>query len=48
MGLPREITTSMVRFSFFKQNSEEDVNRVIEVLPGLVEKVRRLSAALEE
>jgi cysteine desulfurase len=48
MGLPREITTSMVRFSFFKQNSEEDVNRVIEVLPGLVEKVRRLSAALGE
>jgi cysteine desulfurase len=48
MGLPREIATSMVRFSFFKQNSEEDVDRVIDVLPGIVEKVRGLSGALGE
>lgn len=46
MGLPREIALSMVRFSFFKQNTPEDVDRVMEVLPDIVKKVRSLSETL--
>lgn len=40
MGLPHELATTMVRFSFFKQNTMEDVERAVEVLPGLVAKAR--------
>ncbi len=46
MGLPREIALSMVRFSFFKQNTPEDVDRVMEILPDIVSKVRSLSETL--
>lgn len=46
MGLPREIALSMVRFSFSKQNTPEDVDRVMEILPDIVKKVRSLSETL--
>jgi len=46
MGLPREIALSMVRFSFFKGNTPEEVDRVMENLPDIVKKVRSLSEAL--
>ncbi len=46
MGLPRETALSMVRFSFSKQNTPEDVDRVMEILPDIVKKVRNLSEAL--
>ena len=46
MGLPEHIAVGMVRFSFFKQNTPLDVERAIEVLPGVVGKVRRLAEAM--
>ena len=46
MGLPREIALSMVRFSFSKQNTPEDVDRVMVILPDIVKKVRSLSETL--
>ena len=46
MGLPEELAVGMVRFSFFKQNTPLDVERAIDILPGIVVKVRRLAEAM--
>jgi cysteine desulfurase len=43
MGLPHHRTLSSIRFSFGASNTEADVDRVIAVLPPLVEKLRSLS-----
>jgi cysteine desulfurase len=43
MGLPHSRTLSSIRFSLGAGNTEEDVDRVIRVLPPLIEKLRRLS-----
>ncbi|NIM50113.1 MAG: aminotransferase class V-fold PLP-dependent enzyme [Gemmatimonadales bacterium] len=47
MGLPPELAAASVRFSFSKDNTLDDVARVVEVMPHAVERVRKLSAALE-
>lgn len=44
MGLPHARTLSSIRFSLGTSNTEADVDRVIAVLPPLVEKLRRLSS----
>ena len=44
MGLPHARTLSSIRFSLGAANTQEDVDRVIRVLPPLVEKLRSLSA----
>ena len=46
MGVPRELGVAALRFSFGKDNSAEDVDALIGVLPRIVEKVRSLSAVL--
>ena len=43
MGVPHARTLSSIRFSLGESNTEADVDRVIRVLPPLVEKLRRLS-----
>jgi cysteine desulfurase len=43
MGLPHLRTLSSIRFSLGESNSEADVDRVIKVLPPLVEKLRSLT-----
>lgn len=43
MGLPHARTLSSIRFSLGESNTEADVDRVIRVLPPLVEKLRSLS-----
>lgn len=43
MGLPHARTLSSIRFSLGTANTEADVDRVIKVLPPLVEKLRSLS-----
>jgi cysteine desulfurase len=43
MGLPHHRTLSSIRFSLGASNTETDVDRVIAVLPPLVEKLRSLS-----
>jgi cysteine desulfurase len=45
MGLPVHRTQNSIRFSLGAMNSEQDVERVVAVLPGLVEKLRSLTRA---
>jgi cysteine desulfurase len=46
MRLPTDLGITAVRFSFGHETSEADVDRVIAVFPGVVQKVRRLAGAL--
>ena len=44
MGLPHARTLGSIRFSFGTANTDADVDRVLEALPALVEKLRSLTA----
>jgi cysteine desulfurase len=43
MGFPAHRTQNSIRFSLGATNSEADVDKVLEVLPGVVEKLRNLT-----
>ena len=43
MGIPAEVAHSSLRFSLGKQNTDKDVDKILEVLPGIVEKLRSIS-----
>ena len=43
MGFPAHRTQNSIRFSLGAANTDADVDRVIEVLPGVVEKLRNLT-----
>jgi cysteine desulfurase len=43
MGLPHQRTLSSIRFSLGESTTEADIDRVVEVVPRLVEKLRSLS-----
>ena len=43
MGLPYKFAHSSIRFSLSAYNTEEEVDRVVAVMPGIVEKLRVLS-----
>jgi cysteine desulfurase len=43
MGFPHEVAHGSLRLSLGKENTEEDVDYVVEILPGIVEKLRRMS-----
>ena len=45
MGFPVHRTQNSIRFSFGMGNTDADVDRVVTVLPGVVEKLRSLSRA---
>jgi cysteine desulfurase len=45
MGLPPHRTQNSIRFSLGAANTDEDVERVAGVLPGIVEKLRNLTRA---
>jgi cysteine desulfurase len=45
MGIPREIARSSLRFSLGKYNTEEEVEKVLKVLPPMVKKLRRMSSS---
>ncbi len=44
LGIPREIAKGSLRISLGGQNTEEEVNQIIEILPELVERLRSVSA----
>ena len=44
MGIPAEIAHGSLRFSLGRDNTEEDINKVLDVLPPIVEKLRAMSA----
>lgn len=46
MGIPAEQAITTIRFSLGHDSSSDDVVRAAEVVPGCVEKVRKLSGAL--
>ena len=43
LGRSDELARGSIRFSFGKDNTDEDVKYVLEVLPRVVEKLRQLS-----
>jgi len=43
MGVPPEVAHGSLRFSLGRQTTEEDIERVIEVLPPIVNKLRAMS-----
>lgn len=43
MGIPYEIAHGSIRFSLGKGNKEEDIEKVLKVLPPIVEKLRAMS-----
>ncbi len=47
LGTPPERAMGSLRFSFRKDNSKQDVDRVVEVLPAVVAKVRKLAEKME-
>lgn len=48
MGLKHEIAHGSLRFSLGRQNTEEDINYVIEQLPKIVERLRAMSPLYDE
>ena len=46
MGVPRELALGAIRFSFGHGTTAADVERVAEVMPGVVTKVRKLAGVL--
>jgi cysteine desulfurase len=47
MGCPAEVARGSVRFSLGKYTTEEDIGRVLEVLPSVVERLRAISPAVD-
>ncbi len=47
MGLSKGLTISSLRFSLGRFTEKEDIDRVIEVLPGIVERIREISSDVE-
>ena len=47
LGLPPEQAHGSLRFTFGRENTEEDVQRVLEVLPRVVAKLRAMSPLLK-
>jgi cysteine desulfurase len=43
MGLPKEVARGSLRLTLGTDNTDADVDLVLERLPALVEKLRRLS-----
>jgi cysteine desulfurase len=46
IGMPREMAMGAVRFSLGHESAEGDVDRVAEVMPGVVARVRKLAGVL--
>lgn len=48
MGIPPEIAHGSLRFSIGRDNTDEDIDRVLEVLPEIVKKLREMSPLWNE
>lgn len=48
MGLPHEIAHGSLRFSLGHQNTEEDINYVLEQLPKIIERLRMMSPLYDQ
>jgi len=43
MGLPHEVAHGSLRLTLGRENTEEEINYVLDILPGIIEKLRRIS-----
>jgi len=43
MGVPPEVARGSIRMTLGQENTQEDVDRVLEVLPGIVQRLRAIS-----
>ena len=43
MGVPYTAAHGAIRFSLSRYNTQEDVDAVVEVMPGIIEKIRAIS-----
>ena len=43
MNVPYTAAHGAIRFSFSRENSDADVDRVIEAMPGIIERLREMS-----
>ncbi len=43
MGLPHEVAHGSLRMTLGKENTEEDVDYVLDILPGIIAKLRKMS-----
>ena len=43
MGFPHEIAHGSLRLTLGKENTDEDVDYVLDILPGIIEKLRKMS-----
>jgi cysteine desulfurase len=43
MGYPHEVAHGSLRLSLGRENTDEDVDYVLDILPGIIEKLRRMS-----
>lgn len=48
LGLPHEIAHGSLRISIGEQNTKEEIDKLIEVLPGIIERLREMSPLYEE
>ncbi len=48
IGLPKEIAHGSLRLTLDEENTEEDVQHLLEVLPGIVSELREMSPVWEE
>lgn len=48
LGLPHEIAHGSLRLSIGEQNTREEIDKVIELLPGIVQRLRDMSPLYEE
>jgi len=46
MGVPYDLALGAIRFSFGRESTDDDVDRAVEVVPAVVDKVRRLAGVL--
>jgi len=48
IGLPHEIAHGSLRLTFGEENTDEDIDKLMEVLPGIVERLREMSPLYEK
>ena len=48
IGIPHEKAHGSIRFTLGSQNTEEEIDKVIEVMPGIVQRMRDMSPLWEE
>jgi cysteine desulfurase len=48
IGLPHEIAHGSLRLTFSEDNTEEEIDHLLDVLAGIIEKLRKLSPLVNQ